>query len=207
MNAPVRALSGDEARGIVGEPEALARAKVTDHITPPFRRFITHSPFLAMATSDASGAADCSPRGDHPGFVRVLDERTLAVPDRLGNRLIDSFRNIAENPAVGLLFLVPGTPETLRVNGRAFLTDDPDVLVRMEAEGKVPQLALLVHVEEAFAHCGRAVLRSRLWEPESTRLAEEVPSMAEMLADQVRRLGVSAADVQAEVEVANRTLY
>lgn len=200
------ALTADEARRIIGEPEELARAKITDHITPAFRRFIAHSPFLAMATCSADGA-DCSPRGDHPGFVRVLDERTLAIPDRLGNRLIDSFRNIAENPKVGLLFLVPGVPETLRVNGRAQLTAAPDVLARLEAEGRVPRLALLVHVDEAFAHCGRAVLRSRLWDAESARLAEEVPSMAEMLADQVRHLGVSAEQVQAEVEAANRVLY
>ena len=112
------------------------------------RRFIAHSPFLAMATSDATGLPDCSPRGDYPGFVKVLDERTLAIPDRPGNKIADSFRNLAENDGIGLMFVIPGVREVLRVNGRAYPTDEPDVLARMRTEGKDAELALVVDVAE-----------------------------------------------------------
>src|SRR5947208_62063 len=137
----LRHISVAEVRARLGDPEAMIEAKIGDRIDRHARRFIAHSPFLTLATADAAGRADCSPRGDYPGFVKVLDERTLALPDRPGNQIADSFRNIAENDGVGLLFFVPGMRETLRVNGSAYVTDDPDVLARMRTEAKSPILA------------------------------------------------------------------
>src|SRR3954452_8759914 len=132
----LRRVAMSEVRAQLGEPEAMIKAKIGDRTARHARRFIAHSPFLTLATADASGRADCSPRGDYPGFVKGLDEHTLALADPDGNKHADSFRNIAENDGVGLLFFVPGMRETLRVNGSAYVTDDPDVLARMRTEAK-----------------------------------------------------------------------
>jgi PPOX class probable FMN-dependent enzyme len=178
-------VSPADVRAQLGEPEAMIKAKIGDRIDEHARRFIAHSPFLTLATADAAGRADCSPRGDYPGFVKVLDERTVALPDRVGNKIADSFRNIAENDGVGLLFFVPGMRETLRVNGSAYVTDDPDVLARMRTEAKAPMLAIVVDVAEVYFHCGRALIRSRLWDPASQALAAELPSAGEMAAEKM----------------------
>ncbi len=175
----------DEVRARIGEPDALTRMKKFGHIDAHVRRFIAHSPFLTMATADAAGNADCTPRGDYPGFAKVLDERTLAIPDRPGNKLADSFTNLAENDGIGLLFLIPGMIETVRVNGRAWVTDEPDVLARMQTEASTPMLAIVVEVAEVYFHCGRALLRSRLWDADSQALAAEAPTMADVVADLV----------------------
>ncbi|MEW2548274.1 MSMEG_1061 family FMN-dependent PPOX-type flavoprotein [Streptomyces sp. NPDC047002] len=201
-----RRLPPDEVRARLGEPDPMVANKIIDHVDDQIRMFIAHSPFAALATSDASGRADCSPRGDYPGFVKVLDEHTLALPDRPGNKIADSFRNLAENDGVGLLFLVPGVRETLRVNGRAYPTDEPEVLARMQTEASEPLLAIVVEVEEAYFHCGRALVRSRLWDPASQALAAELPSAGEMAAAQLK------VDVPPEVlgealEASYRTLY
>ncbi|MER7927349.1 MSMEG_1061 family FMN-dependent PPOX-type flavoprotein [Streptomyces sp. NPDC096057] len=184
-----RRIAYAEVRARIGEPEDLIKRKVHDRLDQHCRRFIAHSPFLSMATSDATGLPDSSPRGDYPGFVKVLDERTLAIPDRPGNNLADSFRNLAENDGIGLMFVVPGMREVLRINGRAYPTDEPDVLARMRTEGKDAALAIVVDVIEAFFHCGRALIRSRLWDPAAQALAEELPSMGEIARDQ---MGVDA---------------
>jgi PPOX class probable FMN-dependent enzyme len=199
-----RRVSAEEVRARLGEPEAMIKAKKRDHIDRHSRRFIAHSPFLAMATADATGLGDCSPRGDYPGFVKVLDQRTLAIPDRPGNKLADSFCNLAENPGIGLLFLVPGVREVLRVNGRAYPTDEPDVLARMQVDGKEAELALVVEVAEAFFHCGRALIRSRLWDPTSQALADELPSAGEIVADQ---MGLDPELLDNALEAAYRKLY
>ncbi|RJQ82873.1 pyridoxamine 5'-phosphate oxidase family protein [Pseudonocardiaceae bacterium YIM PH 21723] len=208
VNAP-RRISFAEVRARLGEPGDLIRAKVYGRIDRHARRFIEHSPFLTMATADATGLPDCSPRGDQPGFVMVLDERTLAIPDRPGNKLADSFHNLAENDGIGLMFVVPGSREVLRVNGRAYATDEPEVLARMTVKGKVPQLAIIVDVAEAFFHCGRAMLRSRLWDPASQDLAAELSSMSEIVVDMAGRLGVEVdrAALDANREAAYRELY
>jgi uncharacterized protein len=159
-----------------------------------------------MATSDATGLPDCSPRGDYPGFVKVLDVRTLAIPDRPGNHLADSFSNLAENDGIGLLFIVPGCREVLRVNGRAYPTDEPDVLARMQIEGKEAELALIVEVAEAFFHCGRAIVRSRLWDPASQALADELPPMGEVAAEQMG-VDVDPALLDGMLEAEYRHLY
>ena len=201
-----RRVSFEEIRARLGEPEAMIRAKVRDRIDRHFHRFIAHSPFLAMATSDATGLPDCSPRGDYPGFVKVLDERMLAIPDRPGNKMADSFRNLAENDGIGLMFLVPGVREVLRVNGRAYPTDEPDVLARMRTEGREAELALIVEVTEAFFHCGRALIRSRLWDPASQALAQEVPSVGEIAVDQMG-LAVDPTALTEMLEAGYRHLY
>jgi len=193
-----------EVRARLGEPEAMIEAKIGDRIDRHARRFIAHSPFLTLATADAAGRADCSPRGDYPGFVKVLDERTLAMPDRTGNKIADSFRNIAENDGVGLLFFVPGTRETLRVNGRAYVTDEPDVLARMRTEAKEPMLAIIVEVEQVYFHCGRALIRSRLWDPASQALAAELPSAGEVAAE---AMGADPELLEQLLEEGYRKLY
>lgn len=202
-NTPNR-VSAAEVRARVGEPEAMIEAKIGDRIDPHARRFIAHSPFLTLATADAAGRADCSPRGDYPGFVKVLGERTLALPDRPGNKIADSFRNIGENDGVGLLFFVPGMRETLRVNGSAYVTDEPDVLARMRTEAKAPVLAIVVEVEQVYFHCGRALIRSRLWDPASQALAAELPSAGEIAGE---KMNVDPALLDQLLEAGYRKLY
>ncbi|GAB3149399.1 pyridoxamine 5'-phosphate oxidase family protein [Amycolatopsis stemonae] len=206
LNTRYRRVSMAEVRSRLGAPEEMIEGKKLDHVDKHARRFIAHSPFLALATSDASGRGDCSPRGDYPGFVKVLDEHTLAMPDRPGNKIADSFRNIAENGGVGLLFLVPGVREVLRVNGCAYVTDDADVLARMRTEAKAPMLAIIVEVAEAYFHCGRALLRSRLWDPASQALAEELPSAGEIVTDQLG-VAVDPAAFEQLLEESYRKLY
>ncbi|MET7358821.1 MSMEG_1061 family FMN-dependent PPOX-type flavoprotein [Streptomyces sp. NPDC005562] len=201
-----RRISPGEVRASLGEPDAMNAAKKTGGLDRHVCRFIAHSPFLTMATADAEGRADCSPRGDHPGFVKVLDEHTLALPDRPGNKIADSFANLAENDGIGLLFLIPGVREVLRVNGHAHATDEPDVLARMETQGKRPVLAVVVEVTEAFFHCGRALIRSRLWDPASQALADEIPPVGEVVTDQLG-LDVVPEAFEARLEDAYRKLY
>jgi PPOX class probable FMN-dependent enzyme len=169
-----------ELRALLGEPAAIVRAKVADRLNDLTRRFVDLSPFVLLATSAPDGTCDVSPRGDPPGFVRVLDERTLLLPDRPGNKLADSLRNVLRNPHVGLLFLVPGVGDTLRVNGRATLVTDEDLLAPCAVEGKVPKLGLRIEVDEVFTHCSKAFLRARLWDPETFVDRSELPSSGEV---------------------------
>lgn len=178
---PHRIDSLDALRAIVGASNPATEAKIEPVIGEFARAFIARSPFLLMATSDAEGRLDVSPKGDGPGFVAVEDERTLLVPDRTGNRLVFGLQNILANPRVGLVFVVPGTGETLRVNGRAELTKDPAVCERLAARGKPALLAVRVTVEECFFHCAKAFLRSALWKPESWPTPEKV-SFGRMIA-------------------------
>jgi PPOX class probable FMN-dependent enzyme len=152
-------------RALLGEPQAIVCAKVSDRINRLTRAFIDRAPLLFLATSGPGGSCDVSPRGDPAGFVRILDDRTLLVPERPGNRLADSLRNILHNPHVGLLFVIPGVPDTFRVNGRATLTTDRTLLEPCAVEGKPPRLGILVDVEEAFTHCSKAFLRSDFFNP------------------------------------------
>ncbi|WP_326809217.1 MULTISPECIES: MSMEG_1061 family FMN-dependent PPOX-type flavoprotein [unclassified Streptomyces] len=201
-----RQVSPAEVHARLGEPEAMTKAKILDRVDDYSRLFIAHSPFLTLATMDAAGRADCSPRGDYPGFVKVLDDHTLAIPDRPGNKIADSFRNLAENDGIGLLFLIPGLRETLRINGRAYPTDEPDVLARMRTEAKEAVLALVVDVEEVYFHCGRALIRSRLWDPASQALAEEIPSAGEVAIAQLG-LDIDPSAVDHLLEDGYRKLY
>lgn len=145
--------------------------------------FISRAPFVLVASSDSKGRMDISPKGDSPGFVRVLDSTTIAIPDRQGNQRFDTFRNLFESPRIGLIFLVPGKPETLRISGRAEIVRDTPLLESMAANGKVPNLAIVIHVEQAFFHCAKCVIRSRLWLPEHWPSLEGLPTLAETMKD------------------------
>ena len=169
--APRHRLTGEiltteaQLRALIGEPLALTLAKISDRLNEATRLFVERSPFVCLATGDVAGRCDSSPRGDPAGFVRILDDRTLLVPERPGNRIADSLRNILANPHVGLLFVVPGVSDTLRVNGRATLTVDAHLLAPCAVEGKAPRLGILVDIEEAYTQCSKAFLRSHLWDP------------------------------------------
>lgn len=154
-----------QLRALLGEPAALTCAKISDRLNAVTRVFVERSPLVCLATSDATGACDLSPRGDPAGFVRILDERTLLIPERPGNRLADSLRNILANPHVGLLFIVPGATDTFRVNGRATITTDAALLAASTLEGKAPRLGVLVDIDEAYTQCSKALLRSQFWDP------------------------------------------
>jgi PPOX class probable FMN-dependent enzyme len=195
-----------ELRNLYGEVHPLAVRKVLDRLDPHCRRFIGLSPFLVIGTSDADGRQDVSPRGDAPGFVRVLDDRTLLLPDRPGNNRVDTLGNIATQPQIALLFFVPGVDETLRVNGRGSITTDPDLLAPSAVQGKVPRTALLIAVEECFLHCGKALIRSHLWDPERKIARNSFPTLARMISDQIA--GVGLDDAEAAVDHSYRhTLY
>jgi len=166
------------------QPMERARLKTLRKLDRHCQGFIALSPFLCLGTAGGNGV-DVSPRGDRPGFVHVLDETTLAVPDWPGNNRLDSLSNIVSNPGVGMLFLIPGVDETLRVNGTAEITTDPDVLARWDVNGKRPKSALLVKICEAFLHCGKALIRSRLWQDEYRVDRSQLPSYGRMLKDQI----------------------
>ena len=155
---------------------------MADRLNELTRRFVEVSPFVCLATSAPDGTCDVTPRGDPPGFVRILDDRTLLMPERPGNRLADSLRNILGNPRLGLLFVVPGVTDTLRVNGRASIVDDPELLAPCAVEGKTPALGLLIEVEEVFTHCSKAFLRAQLWDPERYVDRSELPSPGAIMA-------------------------
>ncbi len=172
MDDPHRITSIEQLQSLVGEASPMVRSKVVDTLGPSERRFIEAAPMLMMATADKEGAATVSPKGDGPGFVQVLDERTLLIPDRPGNQLAMGLRNLIDNPQLGLLFLVPGTGETLRVDGKAELSIDPELLDRMAARGKPAVLVIRVRVERCFFHCKKAFVRSGLWQPDSWQPVE-----------------------------------
>ncbi len=190
-----------ELRGHLGEGHAANLAKSIDHIDEMCTRFIALSPFLTIASRNAAGKMDVSPKGDPPGFVHVLDDHTLAIPERPGNRRCDTYTNVLEHPAVGLIFLVPGMDETMRVNGTASLSVASDVLEPMAMQGKVPPIALLVHVEEAFIHCGKAPKRARLWDPDSRIERSTYPSMGEVVHCHAG-LGERGIPVETAIEIA-----
>ncbi|WP_375454065.1 pyridoxamine 5'-phosphate oxidase family protein [uncultured Methylobacterium sp.] len=202
-----------DAAGTIDAPEALrvhvgpvlplAERKVMRRLDRFARDFIALSPFLVLASMDGEGRADASPRGDAPGFVRVLDAATLLIPDRRGNNRVDSFGNVLANPGIGLIFLVPGIDETLRVNGRARLVTGADLLEPLAAQGKVPTTGLRVSVDEVFFHCAKALIRSRLWAPESRVERARFPSLGRILAEQSGT--VSVADAERAMEEGYRT--
>jgi PPOX class probable FMN-dependent enzyme len=172
----------EQLEAIYGHPNDASTAKVADRVTPPYRILIEKSPFAALATSGPEGL-DCSPRGDLPGFVRIHDEKTLMIPDRRGNNRIDSLRNIVRDPRVALLFLLPGSGNTLRVNGRAQLSTDADLLVSFKMEGKAPRTVIVMTVDEIYFQCARAILRSDLWNPDKRVDPKTLPTPGQILAD------------------------
>jgi PPOX class probable FMN-dependent enzyme len=164
-----------------GEPAPLIREKITNRLNTLTRQFIERSPFVVVASGRPDGGLDVSPRGDPAGFVRILDERTLLLPDRPGNKLADTLTNLLADDRIALLFLIPGVNDTFRVNGRARIVDDAELLAESEVEGKVPQLGILVEIEEAYTQCPKAFLRSELWNPDRHIERSELPSQGEIL--------------------------
>jgi hypothetical protein len=186
----------DEAqlRAIIGGgPTEIVESKIVDHVGPLTRRLIEASPFVCVATGRPDGGLDVSPRGDPAGFVRILDERTLLMPDRPGNRIADTLTNLLGDGRIALLFLIPGVGDTFRVNGRAVITDDADLLAPCAVDGKAPKLGLLVHVEEAYTQCPKALVRSRLWDPSLHVDRGSLPTGGEILRS-LRAGGEEATD-------------
>ncbi|MCB2039342.1 MAG: pyridoxamine 5'-phosphate oxidase family protein [Rhodoferax sp.] len=193
----------EQLRAVLGEPSPRVLSKVIDHIDVHCRGFIARSPFLLLATADGQGKVDVSPKGDPAGFVQVLDDHTLAIPERLGNRLADSFLNMLERPQVGLLFMIPGKSETLRAGGTARIVQDDWLLEKMAVRDKKPQLATVVTVQRMFFHCAKCVMRSDLWRPEGWPDLEGVPTLAQAIIDHAR-LSDSVEQVQAGLDESYR---
>lgn len=193
-----------ELRAIIGPPVERSVKKEIARLDGHCRALIAKSSFVLIASGDSSGRMDVSPKGDVPGFVQVLDEETLAIPDRPGNRRADTFTNVLQSPGIGLIFLIPGKLETLRVNGRARIVRDLALRERMAVNGKVPELALVVSVEQAFIHCGKCMLRSKLWQHDAWPDVEGLPSQAQCLVDH-GKLREPVAEVQASIEKSRAT--
>jgi len=176
----------DQLRDIMGHPNEVVNRKTIDHIDDHCRSFIEQSPFITIATSDLEGNFDVSPKGDPAGFVKILNDKTLAIPDRPGNRKADSLRNIIHNPNIGMLFMIPGVRETLRVNGSAKVVTDAHILEQLSCQGKQPDFAIIVDVQEAFMHCAKCMIRSKLWESTDDNKEAVVPSLGKMLVDHAK---------------------
>ena len=172
----------EQLEAIYGHPNDASTVKVADRMTPSYRRLIEVSPFAALATSGPEGL-DCSPRGDLPGFVRIHDDKTLMMPDRRGNNRCDSLRNIVRDPHMALLFLIPGSGTTLRINGIAYLSIDPDVLALFKVDGKAPRSVIVMTIHEIYFQCARAIVRSGLWHAENRIDPATLPTPGQILAD------------------------
>jgi hypothetical protein len=178
----VAAIEGEEQlRDVIGSPTPLVAGKVADRLNHLTQQFIERSPFVCVATAHPDGGLDVSPRGDPAGFVRILDEKTLLIPDRPGNRIADTLTNILADSRIALLFLIPGVGDSFRVNGRATIVDDPDLLAESTMDGKTPKLGILISVDEAYTQCSKALIRSDLWNPERHVERSELPSGGEIL--------------------------
>lgn len=189
-----------ELREIFGYPSDLAANKQIDRLDKHCRAIIEKSPFILLGTSSAGGHCDVSPKGDFPGFVRVLDDTTIAIPDLPGNNRLDTLRNMINNPQVGLIFMIPGLNETLRINGKVQLVRDEGLLASMAYEDKLPKLAIVVHVQEVFTHCPKAFLRSKLWSDEYRIARNELPSFAEILKDHTGLVDCEVEELQKELD-------
>ncbi|WP_298720603.1 pyridoxamine 5'-phosphate oxidase family protein [uncultured Ferrovibrio sp.] len=195
--------SESDLRQCYGQPSELVQKKILPKLDKHAKAFIALSPFLTLATRGPDGA-DCSPRGDAPGFVAVIDDHTLLLPDRRGNNLIDSLRNIVHDPSVGLLFLVPGINESLRVNGTAKIVTDPARLAPFAVHGRVPASALEISVREVFFHCGKALIRSDLWNPARHIERSSFPTLGRIIADQISGLEAEQTDAYLQDSYKNR---
>lgn len=192
----------DELTAVIGTPSEFSLKKELTSLDGHMRRFIASSPFAVLCTHAADGTCDASPRGDAPGFILVVDDQTLLIPDRLGNKRVDSYRNILETGHAGLLLLVPGYGETLRINGRAAIIRDEGWLTPLTAQGKRPLLAVAIAVEQCFLQCAKALLRSKLWESRQPHDLEPLPCAAEMLADHARMPELDQVKLQALLDEA-----
>jgi PPOX class probable FMN-dependent enzyme len=201
----------DDLRSTYPATHEIALKKCMDHVDKHARAFIERSPFMCIGTQSKSGAADVSPRGDPCGFVKIIDEKTLLIPDRPGNNRLDTLTNITTNPNVGLLFIVPGFDDTMRVNGRAQLTRDPEMLAMMAVHDRTPTIAIVVHVQEVFIHCAKAFRRSKLWDDSHYHDRKAVPSLMQIILDQTASAPTDPKEMEerdAELEEEyQRTMY
>jgi uncharacterized protein len=184
----------EELRAMYGAPGERSLKKQLSRLDKHCRDFIARSPFLVIASADQSGRCDASPKGDAPGFVRVIDDATLLIPDRLGNNRVDTLGNLLARPGIGLIFFVPGINETLRVNGRARVTTDPELLEPLAVNGKVPRSGILISAEEVYFHCGKALIRSDLWNPGKHVKRSDFPSLGRILADQIGGISIEESE-------------
>ena len=194
-----------QLREILGMPSEMVVKKCMPSLDKNCKIFIAHSPFVLLSTATAEGRCDVSPRGDRPGFVHVLDDHTLLLPDRPGNKRIDSLLNLVSNPRAGLLFVIPGVEDTLRVNGRATIVRDPELMEAMVLHGKTPKLAVAVETEEVFFHCAKAFKRSSLWNPSEWPDSSGVPTLAQIIVDQFHEENLNVEAVTCDMEEAYRT--
>jgi len=185
----------------IGQPSERARNKVIDHIDEHCRTFISKSPFLTVATANINGECDVSPRGDAPGFVKVIDEHHLFIPERPGNKRMDSIHNIISNPHIGLIFFIPSLGETLRMNGKALICRDPELLSNSKANEKTPLFGIVVEVNECYIHCAKAFIRSGLWNPESWLPNEEHPKISKILADHANILNTTTEQIEKDLRI------
>jgi len=184
----------EQLRESYGAPSTRALKKQLSRLDKHCRDFIARSPFLVIASADPSGRCDASPKGDAPGFVQVVDDTTLLIPDRLGNNRIDTLANLVARPGIGLIFFVPGINETLRVNGKSAITNNPALLEPLSVNGKVPRSAILITAEEIYFHCGKALIRSDLWNPDKQVRRSDFPSLGRILADQIGGISVEESE-------------
>ncbi|WP_410770062.1 pyridoxamine 5'-phosphate oxidase family protein [Fontibacillus sp. BL9] len=200
--------SEDEIRELIGYPSELAKNKVIHYLDSHCKEFISHSPLLFISSSDDQGFCDVSPRGDEPGFVHILDDQRMVIPERPGNRRIDTMRNLLKNPRVGLIFVIPGLEETLRINGRARIIKEKELLNQMQVRGKTPLLGLGVIIEECYVHCAKAFKRSSLWDPDSWIDKKELPNIPQMISVHAKQLGLSEEEVSSSLhESYTKRLY
>jgi uncharacterized protein len=192
--------SESQLRDLYQEPMELALLKQLDRLDEHCRNFLAHSPFAVIASTRPGRGTDVSPRGDAPGFARVLDANTIAIPDRPGNNRLDTLSNIVADAEVGLLFFIPGIDETLRVNGTARLTRDPELLAAAAVNGRDPRMIVLVTVREAFLHCGKALKRSRLWHDDYRVEKKDFPSLGRMIVEQTKPKAITVEQADAVVE-------
>jgi PPOX class probable FMN-dependent enzyme len=195
--------SEEELRAVVGHPPRRSVDKVVRVIDEHSRRFIAHAPFVFVASAGAGGMIDVSPKGDPPGFVKVLDEKTLAIPDRLGNRRLDTYRNVLQNPSVGLIFVIPGVTYTLRMSGKAIIVRDLELRQATVVRDKLPDHVLVVEVEHVLSHCPKCMIRSGLWQSEAWPDTSTLPTFAETLIAHAK-LAESVEEVQAIIDKGNR---
>lgn len=197
--------SKEELRGLLGVPSELAQNKVIHQLDSHCRDFISRAPFLILGTSDKNGKEDVSPRGDVPGFVKVLNEKQLVIPERPGNKRVDSMQNILENQNAGILFIIPGLGETLRVNGKAVVLKDPELLQSMAVMGKIPKLAIGVEVEECFIHCAKAFKRSGLWDAAGWPEKAALPSAAKVIKEHAEMKHMTEKEMKERLEEGYRS--
>jgi PPOX class probable FMN-dependent enzyme len=197
----------EQLRTLYRQPGELPLRKEMRRLEAHSRNFLAKSPFVLIGSQDRNGNADVTPKGDKPGFVAVLDDFTIAIPDRPGNNRLDTWENVIENPAVGLIFLIPGMDETLRINGEARLTDDQALRERLAAEGKLPVSVLVVKIRAVYMHCAKAFMRSQLWKPESWPARSQMPTLGEIMRDQLALAESGSALDASLAEAYRKTLW